>query len=62
MALLAENVDYVADGGGKVVAALKVLRGPERHGLSQEPAPVRLLSRRPAAVPLHSTAEKEPAL
>ena len=32
MALLAENVEYMADGGGKVVAALKVLRGPERIG------------------------------
>jgi RNA polymerase sigma-70 factor, ECF subfamily len=30
MALLAEDVEYMADGGGKVVAALKVLRGPER--------------------------------
>ena len=30
MALLAEDVQYVSDGGGKVVAALKVLRGPER--------------------------------
>ena len=32
MALLAEDVEYMADGGGKVVAALKVLRGPERIG------------------------------
>jgi RNA polymerase sigma-70 factor (ECF subfamily) len=32
MALLAEEVEYRADGGGKVVAALKVLRGPERIG------------------------------
>lgn len=32
MALLAEEVEYVSDGGGKVVAALKVLRGPERIG------------------------------
>ena len=32
MALLAEDVEYVSDGGGKVVAALKVLRGPERIG------------------------------
>ena len=32
MALLAEEVEYMADGGGKVVAALKVLRGPERIG------------------------------
>ena len=32
MALLAEEVEYTADGGGKVVAALKVLRGPERIG------------------------------
>jgi len=32
MALLAEEVEYMADGGGKVVAALKILRGPERIG------------------------------
>jgi RNA polymerase sigma-70 factor, ECF subfamily len=32
MALLAEDVEYMADGGGKVVAALRVLRGPERIG------------------------------
>jgi RNA polymerase sigma-70 factor (ECF subfamily) len=32
MALLAEDVEYMADGGGKVIAALKVLRGPERIG------------------------------
>jgi RNA polymerase sigma-70 factor, ECF subfamily len=32
MALLAANAEYRADGGGKVVAALKVLRGPERIG------------------------------
>lgn len=32
MALLSEDVEYVADGGGKVVAALKVLRGPDRVG------------------------------
>ena len=32
MALLAEDVEYMADGGGKVVAALKILRGPERIG------------------------------
>jgi RNA polymerase sigma-70 factor (ECF subfamily) len=32
MALLSEDVEYVSDGGGKVVAALKVLRGPERIG------------------------------
>jgi RNA polymerase sigma-70 factor (ECF subfamily) len=32
MALVAEEVEYVSDGGGKVVAALKVLRGPERIG------------------------------
>lgn len=32
MALLAEKVEYMSDGGGKVVAALKVLRGPERLG------------------------------
>jgi RNA polymerase sigma-70 factor (ECF subfamily) len=32
MALLAEEVEYISDGGGKVVAALKVLRGPERIG------------------------------
>lgn len=32
MALLAEDVEYVSDGGGKVPAALKVLRGPERIG------------------------------
>jgi RNA polymerase sigma-70 factor, ECF subfamily len=32
MALLAEDVEYVSDGGGKVPAALKVLHGPERIG------------------------------
>lgn len=32
MALLAEDVEYMADGGGKVVAALKILRGPDRIG------------------------------
>jgi len=32
MALLAEDVEYMADGGGKAVAALKVLRGRERIG------------------------------
>lgn len=32
MALLSEDVEYVSDGGGKVVAALKVLHGPERIG------------------------------
>jgi hypothetical protein len=32
MALLMEDVEYIADGGGKVVAELKVLRGPERIG------------------------------
>lgn len=32
MALLAEEIEYVSDGGGKVVAALKILRGPERIG------------------------------
>ena len=32
MALLAANAEYVADGGGRVVAALKPLRGPERIG------------------------------
>ena len=32
MALLAEEVEYMADGGGKVLAALKVLRRPERIG------------------------------
>jgi len=32
MALLAEDVEYMADGGGKVVAALRVLRGVERLG------------------------------
>src|SRR5262249_45479558 len=32
MALLAEEVEYISDGGGKVVAALKVLRGRERIG------------------------------
>jgi RNA polymerase sigma-70 factor, ECF subfamily len=40
MALLAEDVEYMADGGGKVVVALRVLRGPERIGwlgLSQKP-------------------------
>ena len=30
MELLAEDVEYVADGGGKVAAALRILRGPER--------------------------------
>jgi RNA polymerase sigma-70 factor, ECF subfamily len=30
MALLTEDVEYMADGGGKVKAALKVLHGPER--------------------------------
>jgi RNA polymerase sigma-70 factor (ECF subfamily) len=30
MALLSEDAQYVSDGGGKVVAALKVLHGPER--------------------------------
>lgn len=30
MALLSEDVEFVSDGGGKVYAALKVLRGPER--------------------------------
>ena len=32
MALLAENVEYMATGGGKVIAALKILCGPERIG------------------------------
>jgi RNA polymerase sigma-70 factor (TIGR02957 family) len=32
MALLSEDVEYISDGGGKVFAALKVLRGPERLG------------------------------
>jgi RNA polymerase sigma-70 factor (ECF subfamily) len=32
MALLAEDVEYMADGGGKAIAALKILRGPERLG------------------------------
>lgn len=32
MALLAEDAQYVSDGGGKVIAALKVLRGAERIG------------------------------
>ncbi len=32
MALLSEEVEYMADGGGKVVAALKILRGRERIG------------------------------
>src|SRR5262245_29932371 len=32
MALLSEDAEYTADGGGKVVAALKVLRGPDRIG------------------------------
>jgi RNA polymerase sigma-70 factor (ECF subfamily) len=32
MALLAEDAEYTGDGGGKVIAALKVLRGPERIG------------------------------
>jgi len=30
MALLTDDVEYRSDGGGKVVAALKVLRGPDR--------------------------------
>lgn len=30
MALLAEDGEYVSDGGGKVYAALRVLKGPER--------------------------------
>jgi RNA polymerase sigma-70 factor (ECF subfamily) len=30
MALLTEDVEYLSDGGGKVVAALTTLRGPER--------------------------------
>ncbi|HEX4984565.1 MAG TPA: RNA polymerase sigma-70 factor [Burkholderiales bacterium] len=32
MALLRDDVEYVSDGGGKVYAALKVLRGAERIG------------------------------
>jgi RNA polymerase sigma-70 factor (ECF subfamily) len=32
MALLAEEAEYMADGGGKVMAAIKVLRGQERLG------------------------------
>jgi RNA polymerase sigma-70 factor (ECF subfamily) len=36
MALLAEEVEYTADGGGKVVAALKVLRGPESLGRTRK--------------------------
>jgi RNA polymerase sigma-70 factor (ECF subfamily) len=32
MALLAEDVEYVSDGGGKVYAALRILRGQERIG------------------------------
>ncbi len=32
MALLSEDAEYMSDGGGKVYAALKVLRGPERIG------------------------------
>ena len=32
MSLLAANAEYMADGGGKVIAALKILRGPERIG------------------------------
>jgi len=32
MSLLAQDAEYMADGGGKAVAALKVLRGPERIG------------------------------
>ncbi len=31
-ALLAENVSFISDGGGKVTAALKVLNGAERIG------------------------------
>ena len=67
IALLAEDVEYVADGGRMVVAALKVLRGPDKlagialrdiaispRELSQTLPPVRLLSRRAAAVPHHS--------
>ena len=30
MALLTDDVEYLSDGGGKVVAALTALRGPER--------------------------------
>lgn len=30
MALLAEDAEYISDGGGKAVAALRILRGPER--------------------------------
>jgi RNA polymerase sigma-70 factor (ECF subfamily) len=32
IALLAQDAECMADGGGKVVAALKILRGPERIG------------------------------
>src|SRR5262249_18773521 len=32
MALLAEDAQYMADGGGKVIAALRILRGSERLG------------------------------
>jgi RNA polymerase sigma-70 factor (ECF subfamily) len=32
MSLLAEDVEYVADVGGEVIAARKVLRGPDRIG------------------------------
>jgi RNA polymerase sigma-70 factor, ECF subfamily len=32
MALLTDDAEYMADGGGKVIAALRVLRGPERLG------------------------------
>ena len=32
MALLSEDVEYMSDGGGKVYAALKILRGAERIG------------------------------
>src|SRR5690606_2885822 len=32
MALLAEEVEYMADGGGKVIAAIKILRGRDRLG------------------------------
>lgn len=32
MKLLSEDAEYTSDGGGKVYAALRVLRGPERIG------------------------------
>ena len=44
MALLAEEVEYVSDAGGKVVASLKILRGRER---------IRWVYPHPLGLPLH---------